>query len=174
MATTISQLTQASASEITSDAQLIWQTKDGNTRRVPWSDVNTTLGGARYTATLDVSSAEILAMNTTPLELVAAPGSGKVIKIQSIVCNYTYVSATYATNVKLQVITDGATIAQYEQGMLGATVSTIRQLSEVNSSSTTATQLLDNAAVNLRVETGDPTAGDGTLKIYATYDIVTL
>jgi hypothetical protein len=174
MATTISQLTQASASEITSDAQLIWQTKDGNTRRVPWSDVNTTLGGARYTATLDVSSAEILALNTTPIELVAAPGSGKVVKIQSIVANLTFGTAAFATNTNLQIITSGASVAQYELDMLGATVSTIRQMKDNTTSNVAHTQLLDNTAVNVMAETGDPTTGDGTVTIYATYDIITL
>jgi len=174
MATTISQLTQASASEITTGSQLIWQTEDGNTRRVLWSDLETTLMGSRYTTSLVVSSAEILALGATPLDLVAAPGSGKIIKIQSIVCNYVYGTTTYAANTNLQVLTKGVTVPQYQLDMLGATVSTIRQFADHTATGATDVQLSDNTAVVLQVETGNPTTGDGTLTIYATYDIITL
>ena len=174
MATTISQLTQASASEITSDSQLIWQTEENNTRRVLWSDLNNTLMGSRYTTSLVLSAGEIKTLNTTPIELVAAPGSGKVVKIQSIVANLTFGTVAFATNTNLQIITSGASVSQYELDMLGATVSTIRQMKDNTTSNVAHTQLLDNTAVNVIAETGDPTTGDGTVTIYATYDIITL
>ena len=155
MGTTISQLTQASASEITTGSQLIWQTEDGNTRRVLWSDLETTLMGSRYTTSLVVSSAEILALGATPLD-------------------YVYGTTTYAANTNLQVLSKGVTVPQYQLDMLGATVSTIRQFADHTATGATDVQLSDNTAVVLQVETGNPTTGDGTLTIYATYDIITL
>src|SRR5579863_103317 len=57
------------------------------------------------TATVTLSAAQIAGMYATPVQLIAAPGSGKLILIDSILWDIAFVSAQYTSG--------GAIIAQY-------------------------------------------------------------
>jgi hypothetical protein len=69
-------------------------------------DVSDTTGSAQGTskkieakniisvASVSLSSAQIQALHTTPVELIAAPGSGYAIQVHSVLVNNTYVSTT--------------------------------------------------------------------------------
>ena len=46
-----------------------------------------------------LSSAQIQALHTTPIELMAAPGSGFAIQVHSILINNTYVSSTQTARI---------------------------------------------------------------------------
>jgi hypothetical protein len=85
-----------------------------------------------------------------------------------------YVSATYATNTSLELITAGATNSQAST-VIKNSASTIRRFADATTlASATATQLVENAALNVTVASGDPTAGDSDITIYVTYRIITL
>jgi hypothetical protein len=55
------------------------------------------------------TNAEIKALNTTPIALVAAPGTGKAIVIESVISSLTYATAAFATNTDLEIRYDGST-----------------------------------------------------------------
>jgi len=126
------------------------------------------------TAKLNIATADVLTLNTTPIEIVAAPGAGYAIQVISASFKMVYVTTQYATNFNIQLLTSGANVEQAEVDSLNASVSTIRALDISSTNAPTATQIIENAALNVTVETGNPTAGDSDITVYVTYRIITL
>lgn len=60
------------------------------------------------TTKVTITSAELLALNTTPKVLVAAPGTGKAVVIEKVIATMDYNSAAYATNTDLEIRYDNA------------------------------------------------------------------
>jgi hypothetical protein len=130
-----------------------------------------------FSASLSLTSAQILALNTTPQTIVSAPGASKYIEVISATGEYTFVTAAYATNTTLQLIYTGATRSVASNGsILTGTVNLIYQfnVAPALTPATTATQILTNTALQVKVETGNPTGGSGTVKVKILYRIVTL
>jgi len=125
------------------------------------------------TKKVSLSSVQILALNTTPITLVAAPGVGKYIHVLYTTANLTFGTTSYATSSILSA-TFGGIQCVTELDILDASLSVHRQFQVCTCISGAATtQILDNTA--LVVETGaDPTLGDSTVDIYITYKIITL
>ena len=121
---------------------------------------------------VEVSSAEILALNTTPKELVAAPGAGKVIVPMSMISYYKYGSTAYLTNLNLGIIHQGSSSDMLS--ISNALAGSVDLINGVSLSSVAEAIEVINTALNVRVRTGDPTAGDGTLDIHLWYSEVTL
>ena len=63
-----------------------------------WNDAHVLTGDYLRKATVTLSSADILALHTTPVTLVAAPGSGKWLLAHTIAYVTTPVTTPYATN----------------------------------------------------------------------------
>jgi hypothetical protein len=129
-----------------------------------------------FPASLSLTSAEILTLNTTPITIVAAPGAGKYIEVISATGEYTFITAAYTANTVLQLINTGATnpIA-INQAILTGTVNLIYQFNVAASTTqVTATQILTNTALQVKVQTGNPSLGSGTVKIKVLYRIVTI
>jgi len=124
-------------------------------------------------ASLTIATADVLTLNSAPIEIVAAPGAGYAIEVLSAVFSMTYNSIPYATNTTLQVKTSGASSSQIEFSSLllalGADV-----LNSNQKQSTSSSNMGDNAALNLTVKTGNPTAGNSDIKVYVTYRIIEL
>lgn len=120
---------------------------------------------------IEISSAEILTLNTSPVELAPAPGLGKVLKAENIVIKYDYVTAAYATNTKLLIV--NGTTNEEQWGMVNVinqVISSIKGFINDNSAAPHSVQMLkENQSLDLMVETGNPTAGDGTLTVYLWY-----
>lgn len=126
-------------------------------------------------AELTLTTAQILALNGTPQTIIAAPGSGKYIEIISATSKMTFVSAAYATNTTLQLINDGATIAQLQDtAILLSTVNKISKFQDVTPATAGQTQILENTAIQLKVATGNPITGDSDITVLVQYRIVTL
>ena len=121
-------------------------------------------------ASLDITSAQVLALNTTPLTIVPAV-SGYAIEAVSVVASIDYNSAAYATNTNLLIMTDTANSPQYKRdSLLTQTVDTAWKFPEVTP--TTGTQLIANKALTVTVATGDPTAGDSPIKVFVNYRLI--
>lgn len=144
-------------------------------------------GDARYapvyamplqTATVTVSSAELLALNATPKTLVAAPGAGKALILVAAELWLDYGSAAYdgiAAGEDLTIkVSDaaGATLATVETtGFLDATADAFRY---VEPTTTAARTPVANAPLVLHLLTGEITTGDSPLKLRVLYREVTL
>jgi len=150
--------------------ELFYNQADG----VLWTRGDSGIECIQGTAKLTIASADVLHLNTTPIEIVAAPGAGYAIEVISASMKMVYNSATYATNTSLELITAGATNSQAST-VIKNSASTIRRFADATTlASATATQLVDNAALNVTVASGDPTAGDSDITVYVTYRIITL
>ena len=122
-------------------------------------------------ASLDITSAQVLALNTTPLTIVPAV-SGYAIEAVSASVKVTYNSTPYATNTDINVVCSGATQSQLKDNVLAASVSTVRKLLPASGLSATDTQLISNAALLVSVGTGDPTAGNSPIKVFVNYRLI--
>lgn len=142
--------------------------------------VTTALAGVVniFEASLSLTSAQILALFTTPIQIVAAPGAGKYIEWMSCSSTITFVTTAYATNLNIILISEGSAAGSYvgtEQLSLPATATRTVKIKHDNAvSSTSALQIITNAALQVSVLTGNPTAGDGSIKLRIIYRIVTI
>ena len=126
-------------------------------------------------ATLTIPTASVLTGNGTPLTIVANPGSGKYIEVISASSQITFVSAAYATNTTLQLICNGADVAQVQDtAILLSSVTKNTKFKDVTSAIAGQTQLLSNTALMVKVATGNPTAGDSAITVSVVYRIVTI
>ena len=123
------------------------------------------------TAELTIASADVLTLNSTPLTIVSAV-SGYSIQVTSASVKIDFSTTAYATNTFIQLITNGATTAQYGAGIINATVATTKKLPEISTTTATTTQLIANADLQVSVKTGDPTAGDSDVTIFVNYRLI--
>jgi len=130
-----------------------------------------------FSATVSMSSAQIKALFTTPIQIVANPGSGKYIEVISATSEMTFATAAYTTNTTLQIISSGSNVAQLEDPVaLLSTVSRNSRFVEttIGLLATTETQTLSNVSLVVKAKTGNPGVGAGTAKIKLFYRIVTI
>lgn len=119
--------------------------------------------GVIAVAQVTLSSAEILALNSTPIKIIDAPGVGSSIVVISALFTYTYATSAYSTNVTLQVYTDTATSPQAAAAILDADTSKQVRLSlSTGSIGVSDTMVIENKALYVTVPAGNPTGGLGT------------
>lgn len=125
--------------------------------------------GTIFTKKLTLSSAQILALNSSPVTLLPSYGVGKIINIISLVGRNNFNSAAYSAGTDdLLLRQSGNTIAKLDNTFLEAVASqTVNGTIGIGF-------LYSNAAITLYVASGDPITGDGTIDIYVTYQIIDL
>lgn len=144
-------------------------------------------GDARYapiydhplkTATVTVSSAQLLALNATPKTLIAAPGAGKALILVAAELWLDYATTAYAEIAAGEDLTikvsdaAGATLATVETtGFLDATADAFRY---VEPTTTAARTPVANAPLVLHLLTGEIITGDSPLKLRILYRELTL
>jgi hypothetical protein len=134
---------------------------------------NSLVGTLQY-ATRTLTSAEILALGTTPITLIAAPGAGKAIFVKNVYSRINYNTTTYSSvqlNIKINGASDG--LASFTQQFLSSTVTRFGTASVAydfayNSSNT---NILENAALQIYTS-ANPTAGNSTMDILVEYQIL--
>lgn len=119
--------------------------------------------------TVQLTSAEILALNTTQKELVEAPGPGKVLEFVSMVSFLDYGGTAYDSNgdliVKLHTTAVSATIAQGDLIQAGADAYNVTQALSADE------VLLANKALYLTCSSGNPGSGNGILIVHVAYRV---
>ena len=121
-----------------------------------------------------IPTAQVLALNTTPVQLVAAPGAGYAIEVIGITMKMVYNSSAYSSNYVLDIIYTGAIKPIKSLSCLNATVDTIRDITPVGSTGATQTQILENVALMATSSGADPIGGDSDITIYVTYRVIEL
>lgn len=120
-----------------------------------------------------LTSAQILASNTTPITLVPAPGAGKYISVDEVVAKMTFGSVQYTGANAVEVrYTDGS----------GVKVTGDLAAAWLNSASTRVDKAIGaavavavaNAAIVVAVPSANPGAGDGTVTLDILYRVVSL
>lgn len=134
--------------------------------------VSATGGGALLSANISISSAEILALFDTPIELVAAPGANKVIFPVSISLSYTFATIAYTDSTSAN-IGWGSTSTDAVFGSFDLSVAS-SWLKSVGGSFECDASLGIDQPVSFWVQDANPQNGDGTLLIDILYRVVDL
>lgn len=126
-----------------------------------------------FTKKTTVTVAEMLALFTTPISLVAAPGAGKAILVHRVTGSVDYVSAAYATNTTQEVRYTNGSGTKVTADFAALVTATADKYVSVGGIEA-ATVLTDNAAVVVCNATGNPVTGDSPISFTVDYSIVTL
>lgn len=126
-----------------------------------------------HTVTKSLTSAQILALNTTPIEVIPAPAAGVVVKVVSAICKITFATAAYATQTNIWLITDTATVEQGSfTAVLAATATKTQGFIPQGTVAAGGSQLIAAKSVKAFAPTADPITGAGTVKITVTYELI--
>ena len=125
-------------------------------------------------AEVEISSAEVLALFTTPKELVAVPGAGYILEFISLLLALDYATTAYTigTAGDLQVkYTDGSgaavSVTEAATGLLDQEADQLRLLDKLEASVTPVA----NAALVLTLATANVTLGDSPIHAKVVYRV---
>jgi hypothetical protein len=121
-----------------------------------------------------ITSAQVLTANSNPIELVAAPGTGKYIRPIECTVYIDFNTTPYATNLT-PVLQDGggSDITFRATNLLNADTAKMGRMSEIFVTYGASTlDLKENQALAFSVNSGDPTAGDSDITVFGTYTII--
>lgn len=128
----------------------------------PGTDANQILSVTRT-----LSSAEILALFTTPIELVPAPGANKYIHVISASAYNNFNTVAYANGVDQLLLRVNANVWTFPNSFTEAVADTANMGAVVPDLPIQLNQELD-----ITTSTANPTLGDGTITITVLYKIV--
>jgi len=133
---------------------------------------------APTTTKVNISSAQILAMGSTPIELLPAPGVGMYYDIEKVILEYTYGTIAYTidtvdnpaiyfdgtslTNIPISILTNSINVAFVCENSSVVLSNNVPVARSVSGSVAISTWNDDN-----------PTLGDGTLRAIITYTVRT-
>jgi hypothetical protein len=143
-----------------------------------WDDTNGTILYKESTSEFFfkkiITSAEILALNTTPIELVPAQGANTIIVPTTILAEMDYNTTPYATEGEVDIFCGGTRhvlTLPPNDGFLFGTVSRIVQAVPDITTSATSTQYVANQPLTLSMG-GNPTAGDSDIILRGFYKVI--
>jgi hypothetical protein len=125
------------------------------------------------TKKISLSSAEILQLFTTPKTLVAAQGANTYIMPIRILVRNNFNSIAYATNINL-VLANGLVAQSVFTSALGQTSNYLSSYTITSNAGSSDVAGNTNVALTLSAQTGNPTAGNGTIDVYLTYNVISL
>lgn len=143
---------------------------DAEINKDEWNEAHTLAGDYLRKATVTLSSADILALHTTPVTLVAAPGAGKWLLPHRITGVLTYGSAAYSVADGISPKWDG--VSAYFGDLTGLFQATEDKFqTTIGNSASFNGPFPGNVALVLTDDAGDPTTGDGTAVITVWYSV---
>lgn len=125
---------------------------------------------------VSLTSAQILALNTTPIVIIPAPATtGYILDVLSVVGRMNFLTAAYATNTELDIIdtTAGSVLFKDTSTLLAATSTKVAKV-EPNIASNAGLAVTAGGSVSVKAATGNPATGAGTLDLYVTYQVIPL
>ena len=122
------------------------------------------------TAKVTVTAAQINAIGTTPIQLIAAPGAGKYIKVLGADAWMTFVSTIYDNNT-LDLTMGGAAFSKTNANLLDALATANAIFNPIDGG---IDVLLANTALAVTGTDSAVETGDSDIDIYVTYKIMTI
>ena len=130
--------------------------------------------GAIQVVKLALTTAQVQAINTVPIEIIAAPGVGNTIDVISVITRMNFNTTAYVANLDLNLIFNTAADVVFTiSDALGGGATRIAK-GTPNSASPAGLQILENQGVNVTDILGDPTIGDNSADVYVTFRTVAL
>jgi hypothetical protein len=126
---------------------------------------------------VSLTPSQIQNLGTTPVELISAPGAGKVINILSVTSRVIFGTVAYnGTGGGLQISAVGGASFQATVNRFVINSPSDAIVKNTISDNGTNGQLVENAAVEASWSTGGatPTVGDSNIDIFLTYETITL
>jgi len=132
-------------------------------------------GGSVNTIKVSLTSADILALFTTPFTLIPAQGAGTLINVLKVWYKYNFNTTAYTGGGSLTVIYNNSLIPATTafSNLLGQTSNSIGRPAISFSVLTLQNSDIVNVPVTL-LGSAAQTLGDSTLDVYITYDVITL
>lgn len=131
-------------------------------------DMAQTVTGIMRKATVTLSSADILALHTTPITAVAAPGAGKWINVHRASGYYNFGTVDYVVTVVPRMAYDGQTAGLVQVGAIDYGQDSIYSVAVSLDDFAT---VYVNKAVVVMCDGSAITTGDGTLTVTVWYTV---
>jgi hypothetical protein len=171
------------ASTIQATDTIIVMSIDGDTNQTPLFDAVAKSNEENgclcvRTAKLDIPSAEVLTLNTTPKAMGISVPTGYMCRVLSVDAVMEYNSVPYATNIRMAASPVGAAFVTPELGgdFFLSEPDFLAQTADVWGQFQPAprTSPVSYGDWEVYVRVGDPTAGDSDITIYLTYVLIPL
>lgn len=130
------------------------------------------LTGELFSVKVHVTSAELLAIQTTPKVIVANQGANTLIVPVIMIIKYNFATAAYTSNLNLNVGSASFPTLIAANGILGNTADAIAM--RTASINTTATGYTLDEALRLSCASGNPAGGDASVDVFVSYKVFNL
>lgn len=124
-------------------------------------------------ATLAITPAQVVLLNTTPLTIVAAPGAGIAIDVVSGTMELQFVAVAYAVNTSLSLLTNTA-IENQGSVEINGSLSKILKFGTNTPIGAADTQIIANQPLTVFVEVGNTTLGDSGIVVRVMYRLISV
>ena len=124
------------------------------------------------TATVSLTSANLLAMNATPVTVIASPGAGKAIRLKSCVAIFDSTATAYANGGVIYLSYNNTTpITNNVAATFLTAGDKVYSLNPLNAAG--GINMLVNTALTITNDTAPFITGTGVARLIVEYDIVT-
>lgn len=121
---------------------------------------------------VDLSSADILDLMTTPIQVASAPPAGYALIPQDMVYRFTFGSVQYAGTFSVRLYSASNTSPFYDLDSSVIKANSNRSGKATIQTSSSYNAIAEATALNIAAITNNPTTGDGTLTVWVTYSII--
>lgn len=141
--------------------------------------LNSTVGGTTnltetYKVLLNVTSANILAMNGAPVTLIAAPGAGKTIHLKSCVAIFDSTATTYANGGVIYLAYAGAATTPITNNLAATFLTAGDKVYPMNAlTAAGGYSMWVNSGISITNDTAPFITGTGVMRLLVEYDVVT-
>lgn len=157
-----------------------FNTTGGNTFQLDGVALTTTatlinnIAGSRGIQCLSgsLSSAQILNMGVTPVEVLAAPGPGFMITVHSLAVNYIYGGTPYANGGNIFLVTGSVPASENITSLAGVNANNYMITVPYTAAVLTSTAI--NSPLVIGNAGGNYTAGNGTINYFIWYSILAI